>query len=70
MDNTQKTQVTPLWVIGAFLSFTEIVMTYALTKVDGATQVALLIFVILFDNSRNSLLLHPLEQTVRFLPTW
>ncbi len=41
-------KVTPLWIVAAFVTLTEAVLGYALTKVTGGVQVALTMFVIAF----------------------
>ncbi len=41
-------KVTPLWIVAAFVTLTEAVMGYAVTKVTGGVQVALTMFVIAF----------------------
>jgi hypothetical protein len=41
-------KVTPLWIVASFLSLTEVVLGYAVTKVSGSIQLALTIFVMSF----------------------
>jgi hypothetical protein len=41
-------KVTPLWIVAAFVTLTEAVLGYAVTKVTGGVQIALTSFVILF----------------------
>jgi hypothetical protein len=41
-------KVTPLWIVAAFVTLTEMVLGYAVTKVSGSIQVTLTIFVIAF----------------------
>ncbi len=43
-----KTRITPLMVVAGFVSLTETVLGYAVTKTDGFAQVALTLFVIGF----------------------
>ena len=43
-----KWKVTPLGIVAAFVTLTEAVLGYAVTKVDGGVQVALAAFVIVF----------------------
>jgi hypothetical protein len=40
--------ITPLWIIATFVTFTETVLGYAVTKVAGGVQITLTIFVMLF----------------------
>jgi hypothetical protein len=44
----RKTQITPLWIVAAFVTLTEIVLGYAVTKTTDGIQVSLTVFVILF----------------------
>lgn len=41
-------KVTPLWIVAAFLTLTEVTLSIALIHVSGGVQVALAVFVILF----------------------
>jgi hypothetical protein len=41
-------RITPLWIVAAFLSLTEVTLGYALTRVEGGIQLALTVFVISF----------------------
>jgi len=41
-------KITPLWIIAAFVTLTETILGYALTKVSGGVQVTLTCFVIIF----------------------
>lgn len=41
-------QITPLWIVAAFVTLTETVLGYALTKVDGNVRVSLTVFVMAF----------------------
>jgi hypothetical protein len=41
-------KVTPLWIVAAFVTLTEVVLGYAITQVRGGVQVALTVFVIAF----------------------
>lgn len=43
-----KGKITPLWIIAAFVTLTETVLGYAVTKTTAGVQVALTVFVILF----------------------
>ena len=43
-----KGRVTPLWIFAAFLTFTEVVVVYAVTKTTGAIQGVLTAFVIIY----------------------
>jgi len=46
--NQIPAKVTPLWIVAAFVTLTEAVLGYALTKVTGNVQTALTVFVIAF----------------------
>ena len=41
-------RITPLWVVASFVTFTEVTLGYAVTKVLGGVQISLTIFVIAF----------------------
>jgi hypothetical protein len=41
-------KVTPLWIVAAFVTLTETVLGYAITKVTDGVQIALTVFVICF----------------------
>lgn len=41
-------KITPLWIVAAFVTLTETVLSYALTQVDDGVQVALTVFVITY----------------------
>lgn len=41
-------KITPLWIVAAFVTLTEAVLGYAVTKVTGGVQLALTCFVMLF----------------------
>jgi len=43
-----KSRITPLWIVAAFVSLTETVLGYAVTKTTGAVQYALTAFVVFF----------------------
>lgn len=43
-----KGKITPLWIIASFVSLTEVVLGYAITKTTGGVQVSITVFVILF----------------------
>lgn len=43
-----KGKLSPLWVITAFLTFTEVVITFAVTKAEGSVLIALTTFAISF----------------------
>lgn len=58
---TSKQRLTPLMLIAAFLSFTEVVAGTGLIKTDGIIQVALTVFVIAFPT---------LTSTIFFLFLW
>jgi hypothetical protein len=45
---TPPAKITPLWIVATFLTFTEIILGYALTQVTGGIQIALTVFVIAF----------------------
>jgi len=45
---TKKSGITPLWIVAAFLSLTEVTLGVALTQVQGGVQITLTIFVIAF----------------------
>jgi hypothetical protein len=47
-DNSAPRQLTPLWVISLFVSFTEAALGIAATKANGDVQLALTVFVISF----------------------
>ena len=48
MSSNVSARITPLWVVAAFVTLTETVLGYAVTKVTGDVQIALTSFVILF----------------------
>jgi hypothetical protein len=48
MNEKRSAHITPLWIIAAFVTLTETVLGYALTKVTGGVQIALTCFVIVF----------------------
>jgi hypothetical protein len=48
MKRPNPAKLTPLWIISLFVSFTEAVLGYALTKTTDAVQTSLTIFVIVF----------------------
>ncbi|MGH7774968.1 MAG: hypothetical protein ACREQA_22300 [Candidatus Binatia bacterium] len=48
MDSKISARITPLWVVAAFVTLTETVLGYAVTKVTGNVQIALTSFVIVF----------------------
>lgn len=41
-------KITPLWIVAAFVTLTEAVLGYAITKTEGGVQIALTVFVICF----------------------
>ncbi|MEZ5944059.1 MAG: hypothetical protein R3C18_21925 [Planctomycetaceae bacterium] len=41
-------KITPLWIVAAFVTLTEVALGYALTQVTGGVQIALTVFVISF----------------------
>ena len=43
-----KVAITPLWIISAFVTLTEVTLGYALTKTTGGVQITLTAFVIAF----------------------
>jgi hypothetical protein len=43
-----KAKITPLWIIATFVTLSETVLGYALTKVDGSVQISLTAFVIVY----------------------
>jgi hypothetical protein len=48
LNHDKSRSLTPLWVITAFLTFTEVVLGVAVTKVDGSIQTILTAFVVFF----------------------
>lgn len=48
MNAKHSARITPLWVVAAFVTLTETVLGYAVTKVTGGVQIALTCFVIGF----------------------
>lgn len=46
--NKIPARVTPLWIVAAFVTMTEVVLGYAVTQVTGEIQIALTVFVIAF----------------------
>jgi hypothetical protein len=41
-------RITPLWIVALFVTLTEAVLGYAITKTEGGVQIALTVFVICF----------------------
>ena len=46
--NKKLHNLTPLWIISIFFSFTEVMLGYAVVKTQDGIQVALTVFVIVF----------------------
>ena len=44
----QSSKITPLWIVATFVTLTEAVLGYAITKTEGGVQIALTVFVICF----------------------
>jgi len=44
----QPGKITPLWIVSSFVTFTEVALSYAVTKVTGWPQQALTVFVMVF----------------------
>lgn len=48
MDPKAPVRITPLWIVAAFVTLTETVLGYAVTRVTGGVQLVLTSFVILY----------------------